>query len=91
MSSYFRSAQENLLPKYDKIIGQDYHIVHVPMSNFQFNIYETARRKERKSEKVKPTQSIINPTSVSMQFKRKVEPNTNTLFKMNIQSNTNIK
>ena len=42
------------------------------------------------NEKVKPTQSIINTISVSMQFKRKVEPNTNTLFKMNIQSNTNI-
>ena len=58
LSSYFRSAQENLLPKYDKIIGVDYHIVHVPMSNFQFNIYETARRKERKSEKVKPTHTV---------------------------------
>jgi len=58
LSSYFRSAQENLLPKYDKILGQDYHIIRVPMSNFQFNIYETARRKERKSEKVKPKHTV---------------------------------
>ena len=28
------------------------------MSNFQFNIYETARRKERKSEKVKPKHTV---------------------------------
>ena len=58
LSSYFRSAQENLLPKYDKIIGVDYHIVRVPMSNFQFSIYESARREERKSEKVKPKHSV---------------------------------
>jgi len=58
LSSYFRSAQENLLPRYDKILGQDYHIVRVPMSNFQFSIYENARRKERKSEKVKPTHTV---------------------------------
>jgi hypothetical protein len=58
LSSYFRSAQENLLPKYDKIIGQDYHIVRVSMSNFQFSIYESARREERKTEKYKPNHSV---------------------------------
>jgi hypothetical protein len=58
LSSYFRSAQENLLPKYDKILGQDYHIVRVPMSNFQFSIYESARHDERKSEKVKPKHTV---------------------------------
>ena len=58
LSSYFRSAQENLLPRYDKILGQDYHIIRVPMSNFQFSIYENARRKERKSEKVKPKHTV---------------------------------
>ena len=58
LSSYFRSAQENLLPKYDKILGQDYHIIRIPMSNFQFNIYESARHEERKSEKVKPKHNV---------------------------------
>ena len=58
LSSYFKSAQENLLPKYDKLLGEDYHIVRVPMSNFQFAIYESARREERKSETKKPTQNI---------------------------------
>jgi hypothetical protein len=51
LSSYFRSAQENLLPRYNKTLGVDYHIVRIPMSNFQFGIYESARSEERKSEK----------------------------------------
>jgi hypothetical protein len=51
LSSYFRSAQEGLLPKFEKKIGVDYHIVRVPMSDFQFKIYESARKEERKVEK----------------------------------------
>ena len=58
LSSYFRSAQENLLPRYNKTLGVDYHIVRIPMSNFQFGIYEAARHEERKSEKKKPKQSV---------------------------------
>jgi hypothetical protein len=58
LSSYFRSAQENLLPRYNKTLGVDYHIVRIPMSNFQFGVYESARREERKSEKKKPKQTV---------------------------------
>ena len=58
LSSYFRSAQENLLPKYSKQLGVDYHIVRIPMSNFQFKIYESARKEERKSEKPKKQVSL---------------------------------
>jgi hypothetical protein len=58
LSSYFRSAQENLLPRYNKTLGKDYHIVRIPMSNFQFGIYEAARRKERETEKKKPKQTV---------------------------------
>ena len=54
LSSYFKSAQESLLPKYDKMIGVDYHIVRVPMSDTQFKIYEFARREERELEGRKP-------------------------------------
>jgi len=50
LSSYFRSAQENLLPKYNKQLGVDYHIVRIPMSDYQFKIYESARVEERKLE-----------------------------------------
>jgi hypothetical protein len=53
LSSYFRSAQENLLPKYNKTLGVDYHIIRIPMSDFQFKMYETARKEERKTEKPK--------------------------------------
>ena len=51
MSSYFKSAQENLLPTFNKTLGVDYHVVRIPMSDFQFKIYESARREERKLEK----------------------------------------
>jgi hypothetical protein len=54
LSSYFRSAQENLLPKYNKQLGIDYHIVRIPMSDVQFKIYEAARKQERELESNKP-------------------------------------
>lgn len=49
LTSYFRSAQEELLPRYDKKI--DKHIVEVKMSNTQFNIYSDYRKKERTADK----------------------------------------
>jgi hypothetical protein len=49
LTSYFRSAQESLMPKYLK--SRDFHIVKIPMSDFQFGIYEEARVEERKLEK----------------------------------------
>ena len=48
LSSYFRSAQENLMPKYTK--GENFHIIKVPMSDFQFGVYEEARIQERQLE-----------------------------------------
>jgi hypothetical protein len=42
-----------LLPKYNKQLGVDYHIIRIQMSDFQFKIYESARREERKTEKPK--------------------------------------
>jgi len=57
LSSYFRSAQENLLPRYNKTLGVDYHVIRIEMSNFQFKMYESARKEERKSEKPKKTPS----------------------------------
>ena len=53
LSSFFRSAQESLLPRYNKQLGIDYHIVTIPMSDYQFKIYESARKEERKLEKKK--------------------------------------
>jgi hypothetical protein len=51
LTSYFRSAQEDLLPRYDK--NFDKHTVFIPMSDYQFNKYEEYRQEERKSEKIK--------------------------------------
>ena len=50
LTSYFRSAQEDLLPKYEKT-PEYYHGVKIPMSDYQFKIYEAARKEERKMEK----------------------------------------
>ena len=51
LTSYFRSAQEELLPRYDKAF--DKHPIFIPMSDYQFSKYEEYRQEERKSEKVK--------------------------------------
>jgi hypothetical protein len=58
LSSYFRSAQESLLPRFEKQLGVDYHIINIPMSDVQFRAYENARIEERKSEKKRPKQNM---------------------------------
>ena len=76
LSSYFRSAQESLLPSYEKVA--DYHIVKVPMSDFQFGVYEAARQQERKQEssskkkkgKVDENGVFVEPTSTYRIFSR---------------------
>jgi len=49
LTSYFRSASESLLPKYNDS-PQYYHIEKIPMSAHQIGIYEKARAAERKEE-----------------------------------------
>lgn len=48
LTSYFRSAQESLMPAFTK--SRNFHIVDIPMSDFQFGVYEEARVQERKLE-----------------------------------------
>ena len=50
LTSYFRSAQEQLMPSYDHSNPDDFKIIKVPMSDFQFGVYEEARIQERKLE-----------------------------------------
>ena len=50
LTSYFRSAQEQLMPSYDHNNPNDFKIIKVPMSDFQFGVYEEARIQERKLE-----------------------------------------
>ena len=49
LASYFRSAQEQLMPAYDK--ATHFRVIEIPMSTHQFAAYEEARRAERKLEK----------------------------------------
>ena len=52
LTSYFRSAQEELLPKIVKTDENDlYHIVKSPMTTHQFSIYEKIRKEEADREK----------------------------------------
>ena len=49
LTSYFRSAKEGLMPDFD--IDKDLQILQIPMSDFQFKLYEDARKSERDQEK----------------------------------------
>ena len=51
LTSYFRSAQEQLMPRFDKENGTDFKVIKIPMSDYQFGVYEQARIEERKLEK----------------------------------------
>ena len=55
LTSYYKSAQESLMPKYDKLLN--FHKVVIPMSNYQFGVYEMERTEERKQEKSQKTNS----------------------------------
>jgi hypothetical protein len=57
LTSYFRSAQEGLLPRYNPLT--DYIVVKIPMSDYQLGLYEIVRSAERKEElrKRKPTKN----------------------------------
>ena len=55
LTSYYRSAQEQLLPRYD--IANDFEVVRVPMSNYQLSVYQQERlleiNKDREAKKRK--------------------------------------
>ena len=49
LTSYFRSAQEQLMPNYNPDNG-DFEVIEIPMSSSQFIVYSEARAQERKIE-----------------------------------------
>ena len=49
LTSYFRSAQEELMPRYSK--EENFNVVNIFMSDYQFGIHEMARSEERKKER----------------------------------------
>ena len=48
LTSYFRSATEELMPRFN--IENDLIVEMIPMSDYQFGLYEIARAEERKTE-----------------------------------------
>ena len=63
LTSYFRSAQEQLLPRFVKTAeGDNYHVVKSVMSNYQFGLYEKIRKveadRERNAKKQRRKQQI---------------------------------
>ena len=73
LTSYFRSAQEQLLPQYD--VTENFNIISIPMSDYQFDVYELARYQERKQEKgqkaaPKPGEIYTEPSSTYRIFSR---------------------
>jgi hypothetical protein len=79
LTSYFRSAQEQLLPSFVKDVeGANYHIVNVDMSDHQFEYYETVRKEERdeemrnkkKAKKGKDEETDEKPTSTYRIYSR---------------------
>ena len=52
LTSYFRSAQEELMPRFN--IEEDLIHEMIPMHDYQFGLYEEARAEERKTESKRP-------------------------------------
>ena len=76
LTSYFKSEQEKLLPRYEP--SENFKVVQIPMSDYQFQLYESARMVERKQEKNQKQQQGKNnvkelysePTSTYRIFSR---------------------
>lgn len=64
LTSYFKSAQEKLLPKYNA--NRDYKIIRVDMSDRQLAEYSLARRDEINRDKKKRKQSKMNAEMFKM-------------------------
>jgi len=72
LTSYFRSSQEKLLPRFipstqitenngkQSMVSSVFHMIYCPMSNFQFKKYIIVRDKEIIQEKNKIKQKTIN-------------------------------
>ena len=61
LTSYFRSAQEQLLPKFVKTsTGDTYHVVKCEMTQHQYGVYEKIRKEEADREKTAKKNRIKN-------------------------------
>lgn len=57
LTSYFKSAKEELMPKYDT--NRDMHIVKIQMSDYQFSKYQEIRLLERSNESKQRTRKAM--------------------------------
>ena len=54
LTSYFRTGSESMMPKFVKTENnENFHLIPVDMSEYQFSIYEKIRKKEAEQEKKK--------------------------------------
>ena len=71
LTSYYRSAQEQLLPRYD--IAHDFEVVRVPMSNYQLSVYQQERlveiNKDREAKKRKTLAPVRKPAKKPLNMK----------------------
>lgn len=56
--SYYRSANEELMPAYDE--DRDFIVEHIEMNDYQFRIYEDARKSEREMERNQAKKKRLN-------------------------------
>ena len=78
LTSYFRSAQEELMPSYVKTAENDiFHIVKTPMSSHQFGVYEKIRKVEadrernaKKRKRMQPNNELFTISSTYRIFSR---------------------
>ena len=69
LTSYFRSAQEQLLPRFVKTEdGDNYHVVKSTMTDYQFGLYEKIRKEEADRE------------SAAKKHRRKAQNNTEDAY-----------
>ena len=60
LTSYYRSAQEQLLPRYDA--AADFHVVKVPMSNYQLSVYQQERLAEMNKDREANKRKTLAPS-----------------------------
>ncbi len=64
LTSYFKSAQEKLLPKYDK--NRDFKVIRCEMSEHQLAHYSIARKEERDKDKIQKRKARLDKDTYEM-------------------------
>ena len=65
LSSYFKSAEEGLLPSFVMNDDKIFHIVACEMSDYQFGLYEKIRKEEADKEKIARRRDVRRVTRMN--------------------------